>query len=111
MQGIQDFIRLLQGVAFGIIELFGPFLRIFEPMMKRPVGWTVHVMVRMSAGGRVLHEHFGPRLGRRLASHSRAPHHCNKSHRPEYFGFHLLACPWKGRTQCARLAEIRVQDD
>jgi hypothetical protein len=32
-------------------------------MMKRPVGWTAHVMVRMSAGGRVLQGHFGSRLG------------------------------------------------
>jgi len=38
MQGIQDFIRLLQGVAFGIIELFGPFLGVAKGVMTSIAG-------------------------------------------------------------------------
>jgi hypothetical protein len=38
MQGVQNLLRLLPGVAFRNIELFGPFLRIFESMMEGPVG-------------------------------------------------------------------------
>jgi hypothetical protein len=37
MQGVQNLLRLLPGVAFRIIELFGPFLRIFESMIEGAV--------------------------------------------------------------------------
>ena len=52
-QGVQKLLRLLPGVAFRIIELFGPFRRIFELMIEGPIGWTVHLMART----RVLHGH------------------------------------------------------
>ena len=38
MQGVQNLFRLLPGVAFRVIELFGPPICILEFMMKRPVG-------------------------------------------------------------------------
>jgi hypothetical protein len=41
MQGVQNLLRFLPYVAFRTIELFGPFLRIFEPMMEGPVEWAV----------------------------------------------------------------------
>jgi hypothetical protein len=90
MQGVQNLLRLLPGVAFRIIELFGPFLRIFESMMEGPVGWTVHLMARP----RVLRGHFGPRLSRGVPSRSPTPHHGKNGHRREHFGFHFLAFPW-----------------
>ena len=40
MQDVQNLLRLLPGIAFRIIELFGPFLRIVESMIEGPVGWT-----------------------------------------------------------------------
>ena len=39
MQGVQNLLRLLPCVAFRIIELFGPFVRIFESMMEGAIGW------------------------------------------------------------------------
>jgi hypothetical protein len=43
-------------------------------MSEGPVGWTART--------RVLHGRFGPtRLGRRVPSRSRAPHHRNNGHR------------------------------
>src|ERR1700724_3140898 len=59
MQSVQNLLSLLPGVALRIIELFGPFLRIFEPMTEGAVGWSVHLMART----RVLYGHFGLRLG------------------------------------------------
>jgi hypothetical protein len=86
MQSVQNLLRLLPGVAFRIIELFGPFLGIFESMMEGPVRWTART--------RVLHGRFGPtRLGRRVPSRSRAPHHRNNGYRRGYFGFHFCSFP------------------
>ena len=36
MQRIQDFVRLLQGVALRIVELFGPFFGIAKGVMTSP---------------------------------------------------------------------------
>jgi hypothetical protein len=69
MHRCQNLLRLLPGIAFRIIELFGPFLRIFESMMEGAIGWAVHLMARP----RVLSGHFGPRLSRGVPSRS-PPH-------------------------------------
>ena len=61
---------------------------------------------------RVLHGHFGPRLGRRVPSRSRAPHHRNNGHRREYFGFHFCSFPLEVEDAVCRCsAGIRVQHD
>ena len=57
MQGIQDFIRLLQGVALGIIELFGPFLSVAKGVMT-PHRWPTAYSVII----RMLLLHWGCRL-------------------------------------------------
>src|SRR5580700_8107790 len=67
MQGVQNLLRLLPYVAFRFVELLGPSLRIFESMMEGAIGWAVHLIART----RVLHGHFGPRLGQRVPGHSR----------------------------------------
>jgi hypothetical protein len=86
---VQNLLRLLPGVAFRIVELFGPFLRIFKSMMEGAVGWAIHLMVRP----RVFHGHFGPRLGQRVPNSSLAPHHRNNGYHQEYCGFHFGAFP------------------
>jgi len=106
MQGVQNLLRLLPGIAFRIIELLGPFLRIFESMMEGAIGWAVHLMARP----RVLRGHFGPRLGRRVPSRSPTPHHRKNGHRREYFGFHFVAPPGS-EDAVPLLASIRVQHD
>src|ERR1700676_2874311 len=89
MQGVQNLLRLLPDIAFRIIELLGPFLRIFESMMEGAIGWAVHLMARP----RVLDGRFGPRLGRRVPNRSAAPDHRNNGYRREYFGFQFVARP------------------
>src|SRR5580692_10170964 len=89
MQDVQNLLRLLPGIAFRIIELLGPFLRIFESMMEGAIGWAVHLMARF----RVLDGRFGPRLSRRVPNRSPGPNHRKNGYRREYFGFHFVAPP------------------
>src|SRR5262249_17797347 len=59
MQCIQSLFGLLPSIAFRVVELLGPLIRIFESTMEGPVGWTTHMMGVRTL---VFHRHFGSRL-------------------------------------------------
>jgi hypothetical protein len=94
-QGIQNLLRLLPSVAFWVVELFGPLIRIFESTMEDSVGWTIHLMAPMAAHILVFRRHFGSRLRERAAHSHAAPHHCDNGHNRQYLVFHFAPLLFK----------------
>ena len=97
-QGVQNFFRLLPCVACRVIELFGPFFRVFETAMEGAIRCAVCMMARMAATILVLHT--GRRLRGRIARRYRAPCDYEGRHNRQYLLLHF-APPFNVRASVA----------
>ncbi len=87
MQSIQNLFGFLPSIAFRVVELFGPLIRIFESTMEGPVRWTTPIMARMTVHILVLH--IRSRLRERVAhSHAALREYENGDNR-QYLVFHF----------------------
>src|SRR5208282_6833310 len=87
MQSVQNLFRLLPSFAFRAVELFGPFIRIFESTMEGPIGWTTRMMAQMAVHILVLHS--GRRLRERVAHSHAALHDYENGDNRQYLVFHF----------------------